>query len=161
MSLRKELEPKKFSKQYRKRIRDKIIEIEHLLDDQGTADEQIKDFNSITGYNYDADYFYSYHGFESLDDFVNKVCVSRPIKDPKMTKEELIEIVVRILDFDNYGDFQEYYMELFDLNVPMPNASNLVFYPENYNPRRDKLGEYNPTPKEIVERALSYKAIEL
>ena len=52
-------------------------------------------------------------------------------------------------------------MKIFDANVPHPNGSNLFSYPENYNARRDKISDYNPTVEEVVDKALSYKPIQL
>ena len=51
--------------------------------------------------------------------------------------------------------------DLFSRNVPHPNGANLFFYPENYNARRDKLEEYNPTIEEVVDKCLAYKPIIL
>lgn len=54
----------------------------------------------------------------------------------------------------------EAYMAIFDVNVPMQGASNLIFYPHDYDMHSNTWGggrpinEYNPTPEEIVELAL-------
>ncbi len=55
----------------------------------------------------------------------------------------------------------EAFAVLFDSNVPYANGSNLFYYPENYNARRDDISKYNPTVEEIVDKCLSYKAIQL
>lgn len=64
------------------------------------------------------------------------------------------------MDVNNYGDLQGYYIERFELDVPMPNVCALIFYPDNYNFRANRLGEYNPDPEVIVEQALSFKSIQ-
>ena len=52
-------------------------------------------------------------------------------------------------------------MAKFDANVPMPKASNLIFYPPDYDADSNSwgggrpVGEYDPTPEEIVEWALT------
>ena len=51
--------------------------------------------------------------------------------------------------------------ELFSKNVPHPNGANLFYYPENYNARKFNIAEYRPTIEEVVDKALSYKPIQL
>jgi hypothetical protein len=51
-------------------------------------------------------------------------------------------------------------MAIFDANVPMNRASNLLFYPPDYDAGTNTwgsgrpIGEYDPTPEQIVEWAL-------
>ena len=51
-------------------------------------------------------------------------------------------------------------MEIFDRNVPRPNASNLIYYPPDYDASSNSwdggrmMGEYDPTPEQIVAWAL-------
>ena len=60
------------------------------------------------------------------------------IKDPKTNEDDLNEWLV-----------------LLEQNVPHPEVSDLIFWPQNYG-----LG-LNPTSEEIVEKALSYGSIIL
>jgi hypothetical protein len=52
-------------------------------------------------------------------------------------------------------------MAIFDANVPMPNASNLIFYPLDYDENTNTwgggrpIGDYDPTPEQIVIWALT------
>ncbi|WP_306349607.1 colicin immunity protein [Flavobacterium sp. '19STA2R22 D10 B1'] len=78
-----------------------------------------------------------------------------------MTREQLIELGTKILHNEGDEVEMENLIHLFDANVLYPNASNLFFYPENYNARRDNLYDYNPTVEEVVDKAMNYKAIEL
>lgn len=78
-----------------------------------------------------------------------------------MTRGKLIEIGRRIVECDGTEKEINYLTELFDQNVPYPNGSNLFFFPENYNARKDKLFEYKPTIEEVVDKCLSYKARQL
>ena len=78
-----------------------------------------------------------------------------------MTREELIEIGKRIVSMNGSEKEIDDLSELFNANVPHPSGSNLFFYPENYNARKDNLSEYNPTVEEIVDKCLAYKAIQL
>jgi hypothetical protein len=48
-------------------------------------------------------------------------------------------------------------MELFDVNVPYPNGSNLFYYSENFNARTDDVSQYNPSVEEVVDKCLNYK----
>jgi hypothetical protein len=48
----------------------------------------------------------------------------------------------------------------FDCNISRPNGSNLFFYPENYDARKDDLSNYNPTVAEVVKKCLDYKVIK-
>ena len=58
-------------------------------------------------------------------------------------------------------DQHEAYMAVFDANVPLKRASNLIYYPPDYDPATNTWGggrpanEYDPTPEQIVESALS------
>lgn len=78
-----------------------------------------------------------------------------------MTRDELIEIGTKIYNAEGTEKEIDLLSELFDKNVPHPNGSNLFFYPENYNARKDNLKDYNPTVEEVVDRCLSYKPIQL
>ncbi|GLC28921.1 bacteriocin immunity protein [Clostridium omnivorum] len=69
----------------------------------------------------------------------------------KLSKNELIEIVKRIINVEGTEEEIDEMIEVFERNVPHPAASDLIFYPEK--------GEV--TPEEIVEEALNYKAISL
>jgi hypothetical protein len=59
-----------------------------------------------------------------------------------------------------YPDY-EAYMAILDANVPMANASNLIFYPLDYDAHTNTwgggrpMGQYDPTPEQIVEWALT------
>ena len=50
-------------------------------------------------------------------------------------------------------------MEIFDANVAMPHASNLLFWPSNYDADRDwqTIGTYDPSYEKIVDDVLSYQ----
>ena len=66
-----------------------------------------------------------------------------------MLKEELIKLVEKIKKCEGTEQEIDNMIELLEKNVPDPSVSNLIFF-------RDDL-----TSKEIVELALSYKAIIL
>jgi len=78
-----------------------------------------------------------------------------------MSREELIELAKKIVAVEGTEKEMHEMYDLFSRNVPHPNGANLFFYPENYNARRDKLEEYNPTIEEVVDKCLAYKPIIL
>lgn len=78
---------------------------------------------------------------------------------PDVTREELVEIVRRAMKPDRVG-LHEAYMVVFDCNVPRPHASNLIFYPADYDHCSDTwdggkpMSDYDPSPEQIVGWAL-------
>jgi hypothetical protein len=78
-----------------------------------------------------------------------------------MTREELIELGKKIVNCEGTEAEIEAMYDLFSNNVPHPNGANLFYYPENYNARKYDISEYNPTVEEVVDKALSYKPIQL
>ena len=72
-----------------------------------------------------------------------------------MSRDDLIALVRRIMAAE--GDSQEEADRLVDhflASVPHPEADGLIFYPDQYF-------DHEPTPEEIVDRALSYRPIQL
>ncbi|HVU57810.1 MAG TPA: hypothetical protein VHD83_22265 [Puia sp.] len=66
-----------------------------------------------------------------------------------MTREELIELVKKIQTVEGYTEEQIHDMvRLFIANVPDPNAYGDIFHSDL-------------SPEEIVDKALSYKPIQL
>ena len=69
-------------------------------------------------------------------------------------------MVRRAMTTENNVD-AESYMVILDANVPRDGASNLIHYPPDYDPRTNTwgggrpMGEYAPTPEQIVEWALA------
>lgn len=128
----------------------------------GEYDDDLAEFNRLAGTDLPIGQFQSIYGGEEHTDWVRRL-LNRPLIKPaiNVTREELAEVVRRAMP--QYGDLQDYqaYMAIFDTNVPLAQASNLIFYPLDYNPRTNtwgggrQMGEYDPTPEEIVEWALT------
>ncbi len=78
-----------------------------------------------------------------------------------LNRGQLIELGIKILNFQGTDEEHTKLMLLFDENVPYPNGSTLFFYPENYNARRDDRSKYNPSVEEVVDKCLAYKPIQL
>ena len=96
---------------------------------------------------------------EDAEDWVRRLLLARAVRPvADVTRAELVEIVRRIAPKDGRGD--EAYMAVFDATVPRPGASNLVFYPPDYDPSTNtwgggrSMGEYDPTPEQVVDWAL-------
>lgn len=68
----------------------------------------------------------------------------------KLTKEELVQLVRKIANCEGTEEEIEEWMDILEENVPHPEISDLIFYPDE-----------EMTPEEIVEKALSYKPINL
>ena len=66
-----------------------------------------------------------------------------------MTREELIELVIQIMDVENNTEVEiDRLLDELKVNVPHPSPANLIYHEEL-------------TPEEIVDQALSYKPIQL
>jgi hypothetical protein len=76
----------------------------------------------------------------------------------QLSRNELVEVARRFMATSESDDQanDEWWMALFDANVPHPAGSTLAFYP----PSRDA-GTWNPSPEEVVELALAYRPIAL
>ena len=68
----------------------------------------------------------------------------------KLTKEELVRLVKRIIDCEGSEAEIDRSLQVFQQNVPHPEAAALIYY------STERL-----TPEEIVERALAYRPILL
>ena len=67
-----------------------------------------------------------------------------------MTKEQLIQLVERIIKVDGTEEEIDKMLDKFQNNVPYPEVSDLIFWNED-----------NLTPEQIVDKALNYKPIQL
>lgn len=67
----------------------------------------------------------------------------------KLTKEELVQLVRKIANCEGTEEEIEEWMDILEENVPHPEISDLIFYPDE-----------EMTPEEIVEKP-SYKPINL
>lgn len=124
--------------------------------------ENLAEFNRLAGTELQIEEFQGIYGGEDPEEWVRRLLWSNAIRPvPGVSREELVEVVRRAMPGNNYQDY-EAYMVIFDVNVPLPNASNLIFYPADYDHRRDwqNAADYDPTPEEIVDQALAAKPVE-
>ncbi|MEV6073337.1 bacteriocin immunity protein [Nocardia sp. NPDC052001] len=149
MDLRPELLPPAVDQSRLDELAHEIERISNLISSGDSADGSIASFNEQTGHTYAVLDFAEYHGWRSLREFAREAARPAPPRVLDITREELIEIVSRILTADTETD---YYVMLFEVNVPHPRATDLIFHP---------LVAQNPSAESIVDAALSYRAIEL
>lgn len=68
----------------------------------------------------------------------------------KLNREQLIELVQRIMNGEGSEDEQDEWLELLGQQVPHPEVSNLIFWDER-----------ELTAEQIVDEALNYRPILL
>ena len=73
-----------------------------------------------------------------------------------MTRSELIALANQILECDGNEAEIDALIERFDQNVPHPNGSSLLFYPEH-----GSASGYAPSAEEVVDKCLAYRPIIL
>lgn len=151
VDLRPELSPPPVSRQ---RLGELCAETERIADlleaRPEAAEEAIAAFNAMTGHDYEALDFADYHGSRSLEEFAREA--GRPARPVvvDITRDELVEIVRRLLTADPESD---YYLRLLETNLSHPRVSDLVFQPS------DALED--ASADQIVDEALKYRPIAL
>lgn len=120
------------------------------------------EFNQLAGTDISMQELQGIYGGEDHEDYVRRVLYHRLIKPATgVTRAELAEVVRRAMPQNEFFGRHEAYMAVFDANVPLEAASNLIFYPPDYDPATNTwgggrpMGDYDPTPKQIVEWALA------
>ena len=73
-----------------------------------------------------------------------------------LSKNQLLKLVTDIINANGSESEIDSWISIFKNNVPHPNASDLIFYP-------DRVSGIEPgqelTPEEVVDIALAYKPI--
>ncbi|MFG3496856.1 hypothetical protein [Streptomyces sp. NPDC047928] len=151
MDLRPELLPPPVSRQRLEELSCEIDRIAGLLADRSEdADEAIRTFNTMTGHDYTAYAFTHYWRGRDLEDFARGAARPARPRVADITRDELVEIVRRILAGDPEID---YYLVLLQANVLHPAVTGLIFHPPD--------GLQNAAAEEIVDEALKYRPIAL
>jgi hypothetical protein len=127
----------------------------------GMWDEDLAEFNRLAGTSLGVSDFQGIYGSEEHETWVRRVLVAQAVRPVSgVTRSELVEVVRRAMPQNGDPD-SEAYMAVFDANVPRLAAWNLIFYPPDYDPATNTwgggrpVGEYDPTPEQIVEWALT------
>ncbi|WP_369255354.1 hypothetical protein [Streptomyces sp. R35] len=152
MDLRPELLPPPVTEAHLRVLADEMERIETLLfgDDAAEADAAIAAFNDATGHTYGSAHFTGYAGWRELEDFALEAARPAYPRVPDVAREELVEIVRRILDGDPE---HEYYLRVLEANVTNPRASDLIHHPP--------AGLEDASPERIVDEILAYRPIAL
>lgn len=141
----------------------RLAELAGKIDGAGPGqwEDLLDAFNRESGARLEFDDFQGIYGAEEHDTWVRRLLTKQAVKPvPDVSRAELIEVARRAMQLDRFPE-NEAYMAIFDANVPLPAASNLIFYPPNYDPSTNtwdggrSICEYAPTPEQIVEWAFS------
>jgi hypothetical protein len=146
MELRQELQPPALNSEL-------LIKLEKLFQailESPKAEREIEEFNSLTGKNYTFFDFAEYYEYTSADNFIKIAATIEPPKVYDITKEELIEIVKRIVSTSGSERDSWWYQTLLYRNVPHPHPTNLIFH-----------NKVELTAEEIVDEILAYQPIVL
>jgi hypothetical protein len=142
----------------------RLARIAAILDGAAPGqDEELEEFNRLAGTALTMADFQGIYGAEEHDTWVRRLLYCASIKPASgVTRAELEEVVRRAMPQSGHPEY-EAYMAIFDVNVALPRASNLIFYPPDYDPDTNtwsggrQMDEYNPTPQQIVESALAWR----
>ncbi|GAA3601150.1 hypothetical protein GCM10022419_101700 [Nonomuraea rosea] len=152
MDLRPELLPLPVSHERLEQLSGQIGRIAELMETGRLmeAREAVAAFNLQTGHSYEPSDFAAYWESQRLEDFSRDAARPERPRVSDVTREELAEIVRRIMEADPDSD---YYLRLLEANVLHPRVSDLIFWPP------EELQD--ATAEEIVEAALGYRPIAL
>lgn len=161
MELRAELMPPVLDEAKVSRLAELAADIDGA--GRGQWEDILSEFNRIAGTAFAFEDFQGIYGAEEHDIWVRRILVGQTVRPvPGVTRAELVEIVRRAMP--QSGDpAYEAYMAIFDAHVPRRKASNLIFYPPDYDAATNtwgggrQMGEYDPTPEQIVDWAMADK----
>ncbi|MEU4222070.1 hypothetical protein [Actinoplanes sp. NPDC026623] len=126
-----------------------VLRIEQLVSRGEDATAAIETLNETTGHSFGVDDFHHHCGAPGREELVEWACAPPPVRLPDVTRDELVEIVRRILA----DPADDWYIAAFELNTVMPGASGLIFNPLS--------GLGDATADVIVDAALAYRPIAL
>ncbi|MFF9870306.1 hypothetical protein ACF1G0_33840 [Streptomyces sp. NPDC013953] len=137
-----------------KRLEELALEIDRIADLIAVcpedAAEAVQVFNEATGHDYRVLDFAEYWGSRDVEEFAKEAArPARPVV-ADITRDELVEIVRRILAADPESD---YYLLLLGTNVLHPEVSDLIYYPPE--------ALEDASAEQIVDEALKYRPIAL
>jgi hypothetical protein len=151
MDLRPELLPPSVDRHRLDEMCEEIERVAGLISLGGAAAlAAVAAFNERTGHEYSFIDFTEYDGWRSLEEFATEAARPAWPKVPDITRDELVEIVSRILADDAET---EYYLQLLEVNVAYPQVYGLIFHPP---------AELEDASAEaIVDAVLRYRPIAL
>jgi hypothetical protein len=118
----------------------------------GECDDELAEFNRLAGTAIPLLDFQGIYKAEDHQDWVRRVLYQRSLKpSPDLTREEMVEIVSRVMIS---GDEHDFYLELFEVNCKHPSGSDLIFW-SNLVPELPQ--DREPTAEEITDCALNWE----
>ncbi|MGW2702952.1 bacteriocin immunity protein [Streptomyces sp. NPDC001340] len=155
MELRRELLPPPVPAERLAELGEEIERIERLLCEDAEAGRRAVDaFNAATGCAYEPSAFLCRSASRDLEEFALEAARPARPRVPDVTREELVEIVRRILAGCASGDPDtDYYLSVLRTNVTHPRAADLLFHPPTHLA--------DAPPERIVEELLAYRPIAL
>ena len=163
MDLRPELTPPILDASLVSRLADLAADLDGAA--PGQCDAELAEFNRLAGTAFSNDVFHGISGGENHETWVRRILLTQQIKPlADVTREELSEVVRRAMWNDL--DQREAYLLIFDANVPRAGASNLLYYPPDYDQATNTwgggrlMGEYDPSPEQIVAWATDEWPVE-
>ena len=158
MDLRPELQPPQLDECLVDRLADLAASIDGAR--PGEWEEQLEEFNRLAGTAIPFEHFQGIYGGEDHADWVRRLLYGQQIKSASdVTREELIEVVRRAMPQNGHPKMDAY-MAILDANASRSGASDLIFYPPDYDAATNtwgdgrEMGEYDPTPEQIAEWAM-------
>jgi hypothetical protein len=134
------------SKLSRKHLLALAIEIQNAQDAGQDCSALVAKFQASVPYPDVEDLFLTDYPPESIVDFAS----NWKVKQPKLSKQEMVTLVGKILDAEGSEAEINLMIRTFEANCAHPAKSDLIFFPdEHFN------GNDDPSPEEIVEKALS------
>jgi hypothetical protein len=148
--IRTGLQPPPIDRELIQELTRRIELISAMIEDGQDASLEVAAFNHQTGHDFDTSWFGHNCESRAIEDAALEAALPPPACVDDVTRDELIWMVHHVWRGDRYSD---YYLHLFEANVPHPRASDLIFWPTN--------GAEEATAEQIVDNALSYRPIEL
>ncbi len=131
MNLRPELEPPAIDEALAERLAELAARIDGAR--PGDWDDWLTEFNELAGTSIPFGHFQGIYRAEDHIDWVRRLLCYQQIQPAdNVTREELIEVIRRAMPQSGFSNY-EAYMTVFDKNVPREGASNLIFYPPDYD----------------------------
>ena len=131
---------------------------------ESACDDMLAQFSQLSGCKIPYSHFQGISGGEEHETWVRRVLISEyAVPTENVTRDELVEIARRAMPQNGFVD-HEAYMEILDCNLP--ETSNLIFYPADYDSSTNTwgdgkmMGEYDPTPEQIIDWKLNANSAE-
>jgi hypothetical protein len=149
VELRDALRRRPVTPEKRAAIGEAMSRIDELVDWGEDAMAAIEALNEMTGHDFGLVDFQSRCGEPDREELVEWASAPLPVRLPDITRDELVEIVRRVLADPS----DDWHIAAFERNTVMPGASGLIFHPP------PEL--WDATAQEIVDVALAYRPIAL